>query len=188
MASVALDPAYRRVSVEEFLAMDFGGARAELDDGLIYMMAGGSEEHARIAANIIMYLGPRLRGSGCRPYGSDYATRTGRRTVRLPDVSIYCGNPARAENRRKQLLGDPRVVFEVLSRSTSLLDERVKVPEYQALPGVAEIVVIDPDAGRVRLLRREGGGWAEHRLGPGDELHLASLGVAMTQAEIFAAD
>jgi hypothetical protein len=39
MAAIALDPAYRRVSVEEFLKMDFGGARAELEDGLIYMMS-----------------------------------------------------------------------------------------------------------------------------------------------------
>jgi hypothetical protein len=51
MNTVALDPAYRRISVEEFLAMDFGDAKAELEDGLIYMMAGGNEAHARIAGN-----------------------------------------------------------------------------------------------------------------------------------------
>ena len=58
MNKVALDPAYRRVTVEEFLAMDLGEAKAELEDGLIYMMAGGSETHARVAANIIGFLLP----------------------------------------------------------------------------------------------------------------------------------
>ena len=65
MASVALDPAYRRISVEEFLAMDFGDAKAELEDGLIYMMAGGSARHALIAGNIFVSLRNRPRGSGC---------------------------------------------------------------------------------------------------------------------------
>jgi hypothetical protein len=64
MASIALGSAYRRISVREFLEMVFGDARAELDDGIIYMMAGGSEQHARITANILIFLGPRLHGSG----------------------------------------------------------------------------------------------------------------------------
>lgn len=88
MASIALDPAYRRVAVEDFLAMDFGGARAELDDGVILMMAGGSEVQSRVAGNIFAYLRVALRGTGCRPYNSDFATQTGERTVRLPDVSV----------------------------------------------------------------------------------------------------
>ena len=69
--ALACDSPYRRVSVAEFLEMDFGGAKAELVDGVIHMMAGGSEPHARIAANIIAALLPKLRGSGCRPYGSN---------------------------------------------------------------------------------------------------------------------
>ena len=45
--------------------MDFAGAKAELEDGVIRMMAGGNEAHARIAANIIAVPAtstPRQRG------------------------------------------------------------------------------------------------------------------------------
>ncbi len=189
MASVALDPAYRRVTVEEFLDMDFGDAKAELEDGLIYMMTGGNEVHARIASNILIALGTRLRGTGCRPYGSDFTTRTEDASVRFPDVSVYCNRPGVPENARKKLLGDPQVVFEVLSPSTRSHDRRVKAPEYRDLPGVLEVVLVDPDEERVRLMRRTGAdSWAEDLLQLGEDVPLPSLGISLPHAEIFDAD
>ncbi|MET3761401.1 Uma2 family endonuclease [Sphingomonas sp. UYEF23] len=189
MSAIALDPAYRRVSVEEFLEMDFGGAKAELEDGMIYMMAGGSEEHARIAFNILMALGPRLRGSGCRPYGSDLAAQTDIRTVRLPNVSVYCNNPAAPENARKKLLGDPQVVFEVLSPSTSAHDQKVKLAEYCALAGMREVILVDPAEERIHLVQRTPtGGWTADWLATGDDLTIPSLNLTIPHAEIFARD
>jgi len=41
------DPAYRKITADEFLAMEFGTDRKfELADGVIVMMAGGTEPHA----------------------------------------------------------------------------------------------------------------------------------------------
>ena len=37
MATLASNPAYRTVSAEEFVEMNFGDAKAELVDGFIYM-------------------------------------------------------------------------------------------------------------------------------------------------------
>ena len=184
MAPLALDPAYRRVDVEEFLDMNFGDAKAELDNGLIYMMSGGSEAHARIAVNLVVALGVRLRGSGCRPYNSNFAVRTGERSVRYPDVSVYCDNPAAPENRDKRLLGDPRVIFEVLSPATSSLDQTVKRDEYLALPGVTDIVFVDPVRQRIRHVRRTGDEWLE----AGSDLIVASLDLTIPHGDIFADD
>lgn len=186
--ALTLDPAYRRVCVEEFLDLDFQGARAELEDGLIYMMAGGDEPHAAIAANILAYLHAKLRGSGCRPYGSDFATRTGERSIRYPDVSVYC-RPASDVTDNGRLLGDPQVVLEVLSPSTAALDGKTKLQEYQALPGVREIVLVDHRAERVRLVQRTGAeSWRDDWLSSGEALDLASLGISVPHAEIFARD
>ncbi|MGY2733003.1 Uma2 family endonuclease [Sphingomonas sp. UYP23] len=187
--SLDLDPAYRRISVEEFLEMDFGGAKAELEDGLIYMMAGGSEQHARIAANILMPLGPRLRGTGCRPYGSDLAAQTDDRTVRLPDVSVYCNNPAAPENAHKKLLGDPQVVFEVLSPSSFAYDQKVKLAEYCALAGTREVILVDPAEERIHVVQRTpAGGWTADWLGPDEDVTIASLNLTIPRSEIFARD
>lgn len=189
MASLALDPAYRRVTVAEFLEMDFNGARAELEDGIIFMMAGGSEQHGRIAINIISYLRQRLRGSGCRPYGSDFAAQTGAQTVRLPDVSVHCGNPTAPENRTKKLIGDPVVIVEVLSPSTERLDHKTKLEEYRSLAGTRDILLVDPVTERMRHARRnEAGDWVDGWLSPGADVFLASIGVTLPHAEIFADD
>ena len=66
MVSLALDPAYRRTTVREFLDMDIGDAKAELVDGLILAKTLELPRHAAIAANLIIALGPRLRGTGSR--------------------------------------------------------------------------------------------------------------------------
>lgn len=184
MASIAIDPAYRRMSVREFLALDLGDAKAELVDGLILMMAGGSRAHAAIAANLIMALGNRLRGTGCRPYGSDLALRTGEASIRFPDVSIYCRDDFSGEPEFGKLLGVPRLVFEVLSPSTASNDQITKLAEYRLLPGLEAIVFIDPSTERVRLVEtsdvREAG-W----LPAGSDLPLAGLGISLPHAEIF---
>lgn len=137
MASLALDPAYRRVTVREFLAMDLGEAKAELVDGMILMRAGGTARHAAIAANLTIALGNRLRGTGCRPYGSDLAVRTGKSSIRFPDVSVYRRDDISLKTDETKLLGVPKVIFEVLSPSTASNDQITKLAEYRALAGVA---------------------------------------------------
>lgn len=184
-----LNPAYRRLEIDEFLAIDFGDAKAELDDGLIFMMAGGNARHAQIAGNMFAWLHQRLRGSGCLPFNSDFAVRTGPASIRYPDVSVYCGNPGDPANHEKLLLGDPKVVIEVLSRSTADNDHEVKLPEYRTLPGVDAIVLIDGDRERIRLVRRTGpAGWADDWLDDVIDVTLPSLGVTIPRSEIFALD
>jgi Uma2 family endonuclease len=185
MASNPINPAYRKVEVDEFLDMEIGDAKAELVDGTIFMMSGGSEAHAAIAANIIIALGTKLRGSGCRPYGSDMAVRTGPNSIRFPDVSIYCSNPRTPGNAKKKLIGIPKVVFEVLSPSTASNDQIAKLTEYRALDGLETIIFVDPDNERVRPVGKEGG---DDWLPTGADLALDALGVTLTHEEMFSLD
>jgi Uma2 family endonuclease len=185
MATLPNNPAYRAVEVREFLEMDFGDAKAELVDGMIWVRKVESPRHAALVANIISIVGKRLRGSGCRPYGSDLAMRTGKRSIRFPDVSVYCGNPASPENDNKKLLGDPIVVFEVLSPSTASNDQISKLAEYRALSGVQTIVFVDPDTERVRIVHHgEGGDW----LPQGAVVELPAIKTQLRHEEIFARD
>jgi Uma2 family endonuclease len=183
MASIAIDPAYRRVTVREFLDLDLGDAKAELVDGIILMIAGGSARLAGIAANFMIALGNRLRGSGCRPYGSDLAMRTGGSSIRFPDVSVYRREESQLDETGK-LLGDPQLVFEVFSPSTASNDQIAKLAEYRARPGVQGIVFVDPDKERVRLVRpgeTRDGDWLPH----GSDLDLPMLGMVVPHVEIF---
>jgi Uma2 family endonuclease len=160
MATRVVESMFRRITVAEFLEMDLGEGKFELDDGAIVAMAGGSPRHAEIATNVIAFLRQKLRGSGCKPFGSDMPTRTGDASIRYPDVSIYCGLDTAPIDDSRKFLGDPKVVFEVLSASTRMFDDRIKTPEYRGLPGVDAVVLIDGDNERIRLIERTGTeGW-----------------------------
>jgi Uma2 family endonuclease len=65
--------------------------RHEFLDGQIYAMAGGTPEHAAIAAATIGLLFPQLRGIGCRAYDADLRVRTRSGLTTYPDITVVCG-------------------------------------------------------------------------------------------------
>jgi len=181
-------PAYRQMTVEEFLELPIEG-RAELEDGVLYMMGGGSPLHAAITVNISAALRTKLRGSGCRPMSPDMVVQTGPASLRMPDASVFCRSDWADLDSRTRLLGDPKVVFEVLSASTSKYDQEVKLNEYRGLAGLDAVVMVDPDVKRVRLVERTGQeAWSDRWLECGAEVPLPSLGISLSHAEIFVLD
>ena len=178
---------YRLLTAEEFLRIDFGpDMKAELDNGIIRMMAGGTRAHARVQANLTAAARVALRGSGCRPYGSDMAVRTHGGSVRFPDMTIDCGAP---DDRGDDLtLSDPKVVVEVLSPSTRENDLRIKKEEYRAMPSVDTIAFVDPDAEALSIHQRIDGGWTETLFSTTVDLTIPALGIVIPRSEIFATD
>ncbi|AJP71340.1 Uma2 family endonuclease [Sphingomonas hengshuiensis] len=179
---------YPLLTAEEFLQIDFGDRKAELDNGVIRMMAGGTARHAQVQTNILVALAPRLRGTGCAPYNSDMGARTRDHSVRYPDVSVYCGR-GDASNDDALTFDDPRVIFEVLSAGTARTDLRVKLDEYKEMPSVDTIVFVDIASERLRVVQRTGPkGWNEVVHDMPFDVPLPSLGLTIPHAEIFARD
>lgn len=93
-----------RLTYEEYCQIEADSPiRHEYHDGQVWAMAGGSREHAAIAANIVGLLALALRGSACQVHTSDLRIRvraTGLATY--PDVSVVCG---RAELEPEDRLG-----------------------------------------------------------------------------------
>jgi Uma2 family endonuclease len=183
--------ARRLLTVEEFLEIEFSfdegvSARIELDNGAILAMAGGNADHSRVQGNVFAALFNKLRGTDCRPHGPDMGVRVHDLSLRLPDVSVFCGRN-RPEDGKLRMFDNPTLVVEVLSPSTREKDENVKLWEYQALPSLAAIIHVDPDAETVRLLSRNAEhGWQDVVVAKGDDVVLHSLGITLTWAEIFA--
>ena len=185
---MATRPDYPLLTAREFLEIDFGEQKAELDNGVIRMMAGGTARHARVQSNILVALANRLRGTGCTPYNSDMATRTHDRSVRYPDVTVFCGHDG-AEDDDEKAFDDPRVFFEVLSAGTARTDLRVKLPEYVALMSVDTIVFVDIAAELLRIVQRTGPhGWSDVTHDGPVDVNLPSLDVIVPHVEIFARD
>lgn len=163
---MAAQPDTVSLTAEQFLEIEFPpDVKAELDNGVIRMMGGGTRAHARVRMNLYRFLSNVLRGSRCRPFGSDMAVRTRDDLVRYPDATIDCGGEPGGDDDR--VLADPRVVFEVLSPSTRGKDGGVKLGEHREIPSVETIVLVDPATEWLRVLQRTGpDAWTDRMDGP----------------------
>ncbi len=162
----------------EYLAVEHHSEhRHELIDGVIVAMAGGSDEHNAIAGRLAMLLGMHL-GEGCRYFTPDQrfwiaATARGRYT----DGSVIRGKPEHPAHDG-QATTNPRVVIEVLSPSSEGDDDGDKRLDFQSLASVQAYVLLDQDARRVRVYRRdERGQWGSDpdRYASGDAFALPAL-------------
>ncbi len=148
------------------------------------MMAGGTRNHARIAGNLIVALGTRLRGGPCYPVGGDMAVRIDRGHLRRPDVTVEC-----ARGRAGDLEAvEPKVLIEVLSPATRRLDLLRKTNEYQRVPSAMHLLTFEPEKAKALLWSRDlGGGWGvEEVTGLDAMLDLPALGVTLSMAEVYA--
>ena len=184
-----LDPAYSKITADEFLSMDFGTDRKfELADGVIVMMTGGTEPHSWVKGNIMTWLRTHLRGSRCRPYDADMAVRISDTEVRYPDASIYCDQPPRDELRSAKALSEPTVLVEVLSPSTASLDQGSKLSEYKRIASIRTIAFVDPENELCRTVERLEDGWLDHLFSGTRGIEVPALGFTIPHADVFARD
>ncbi|MHB2020379.1 MAG: Uma2 family endonuclease, partial [Candidatus Xenobia bacterium] len=130
----------RRFTVEEYLTLErMSDAKSEWLDGRIYLMSGGSPRHNRIQANLVGELHGRLKGTSCQEFTSDSKVRVlmpgqaGKGLFTYPDATVVCGEPL-YHDTEKDVLINPKVLFEVLSPSTEDYDRGLKRVRYQAIP------------------------------------------------------
>lgn len=177
-----------RMTVDQFLAWEMlQDEKWELVDGQpvlreTRMMAGGSPRHALMAANIIIALGPRLRGGPCRAYTSDLKVRS-QDAVRYPDVTVDCGTAPDAKAAQT-----PRVLFEVLSPANSTFQQTRLLADYQAIDSVEQVVFVSQDSVEAQCWRRVANGWTLEDFSALDQtITLDSLNTALPLNEIYEA-
>lgn len=178
----------RRLSVAEYLALEGDSpAKHEFRDGEIVAVPVANIRHNEISGNILAGLHARLRGKGCRPYGSDLRIRVN--VVNLftyADVLVTCGKIETADESLHSVT-NPRAIFEVLSRATENYDRGRKWEYYQQLDSLQEYVhVSQEDAKVTRYFRTPGGPWRYVLIrGIDQTLPLTSLDCELPLAEIY---
>ncbi len=149
------------LSPEEYLAVERRAEyKSEYVDGVTYAMAGGSERHNLIAANIIISIGVQLRNRPCRVYPSDLKVRVPNSTrFFYPDVSVVCGETSFADDERDVIL-NPVLIVEVLSESTAAYDRGKKFLSYQQIDSLQEYLLVSQDEEIVeRYVRQSNDTW-----------------------------
>ena len=155
----------------------------EFLDGQIYAMAGGTPEHAALAAAVITLLGPQLRGGNCRPYNSDLRVRTPTGLTTYPDVTVICGTRA-IDDVDPLAITNPTLIVEVLSRSTEEYDSGDKFEHYKTFPSLREYVLVSHRERSVEVRSREEGGWQTSVVREGAITDL-SIGARLDVRELY---
>jgi Uma2 family endonuclease len=171
-------PHQSHMTVEEYfeLCRNSPDARYEYIDGQAVMLAGGSLNHARIAANLIGMLQNLLQGD-CQAFTSDAIVKIPSGCYVLPDVTITCDERDHEDN---ECLLYPCVVFEVLSPGTEAIDRGKKLNYYRACPTIKEYVLVNTREPLVELYRREKHPlWTYRTFEQDDELILTSVNIAL---------
>jgi Uma2 family endonuclease len=166
---------------------DVSPIKHEFLDGVIYVMAGGSPDHAAIAVNVTAALTARLGGRRRRVFSSDLRIRvrsTGLSTY--PDGSVICERvELDPEDSRGHTAVNPTVLIEVLSPSTEDYDRGEKLSHYKQIHALREVLLIAHDERRVDLWRRVETHWTQLTFRSGDMVVLVSLDCALSVDDIY---
>jgi len=174
------------ISVEEYIAREARSAeKHDYVDGAVYAMAGASEAHNTIAANLLGMLYGQLRGKACQPFGSDMKvwTRTAQgQCFYYPDAIVSCDPTDQGHDWREK----PSAIFEIISEDTRRVDEREKRFMYFSIPGLLAYVRLEQARALVVVERPVAEGWiTEHSMGLESILELPELGLSLPLAELY---
>ena len=161
--------------------------KSELIHGVIVAMAGASVKHNLIASNISGELRSQLRDRPCIVLGSDQrlcVEATGLYTY--ADVTVVCG-PAKFHAKFSDTLINPKLIVEVLSKSTEGYDRGAKFAHYRRIPSLAEYVLVSQIARRVEHHRRlETAQWVLTEFEGEAVVELPSLEAVLKLSEVYA--
>jgi Uma2 family endonuclease len=169
-------------TVEEFLAWEREQEeRYEYVGGVIRMMVGGTLDHNRIALNIASRLRTLLAGGPCSVFMEGVKVVSATATM-YPDVVVTCTSVS----GQSDVVPEPEIVVEVLSRSTQGFDRGPKLDAYQQIASLKRYVLIAQEEIRVSVYERDNGDWRYRILQDvGAAVSFAVGGVTMTLAEIY---
>jgi Uma2 family endonuclease len=166
MALVQSHP--RDYTVEQYLEIERKSEeRHEYMDGIIYEMAGESDEHGEITVNLVREVSSQLMGTPCRVRTKDTKVQSGAANrpakkvlFSYPDVLVICGKPQFRDDHR-DVINNPAVIIEVLSESTEAFDRGEKFLRYKEWnPTLTDYILVSQKTAFVQhSIRQDDGAW-----------------------------
>lgn len=141
---------------EQYLALEEqANYKSEYRQGQILAMAGGTLNHNRIAGDVYTSIKSQVRKKECETFIGHVRLSIDRKKMyTYPDVMVVCGEPEFVEGRNDTIV-NPKIVLEVLSKSTGGYDRSDKFHAYWSLESFEEYVLIDQYRVHVECFRRQ---------------------------------
>lgn len=180
-----LAPKY--ISVQDYLTLERSSeGKHEYFSGELFNMAGATKNHNLIVSNLIMTLGMRFKGQPCVVYPSDMKIAIDEhKHFVYPDVSIVC-NGSKFLDKSEDVLLNPQVIIEVLSKSTETYDRGKKFAAYRNLPSMQDYVLIASEYRSIEVFSKD----SEHRWYfsdslPQSEAFIQSLATPLLHDDVY---
>ena len=182
---------------EEYLAIERASEeRHEYIDGRIFAMAGESDQHGEICVNLIGHLFAQLSGKPCRARAQHTKVRSGPEPkpsqspegfYSYPDVLVVRGE-RKFHDKYRDVLLNPNVIIEVLSKSTEAFDHGEKFRRYRTwLPNLTDYILVLQDNPVIEHYRRQSNGeWVLATLdGLDAALRIESIGCSLKLSDVY---
>jgi Uma2 family endonuclease len=178
-----------RVSPEEYLEFEReSDIRHEFIDGRVYAMAGESLSHSQICINLAGEVRNKLKGQPCQSLSPNMKVRTSTASLfAYPDLTIVCNEPV-FHDTKKDVLVNPRVIFEVLSPSTEKYDRTTKFARYRmGNETLTDFVLVSQDKPFVEHFSKQpDGSWLYRSFSDlADSFEIASVECSLSLDEIY---
>jgi Uma2 family endonuclease len=149
-------------------------------------MAGCSEEHSALAAEVLRLLGNAIGERPCRAHTSDlrvYVEAVGLAT--FPDGSVICGALQQHGPSPEATALNPSVLLEVTSDSSEEYDTGEKLEAYGTIATLRECIIVSHRERRITVHKREGERWRMRSAIVGGSVRIDSLDVDLVVDVIY---
>lgn len=178
----------KKYTPEEYLALEEKAEfRSEYENGEIVAMSGGSLNHQQITANVTVFLDMKIRRKGCRVLPTEMKIWIESiNKFYYPDVTIICEKPS-FYKERNDTITNPKLLIEVLSKSTEAKDRGEKFFAYQTLEFLQEYVLVSQDKFLVETFTKQtDGSWRYlATIGLDSKVYFESVDAEVSMQEIY---
>jgi len=179
---------HQRYTYADYVALETVSAeKHEFIDGEIYVMAGGSADHARLSAQVVRLLGNAIGDRPCDVFTSDlrvYVETVGLATY--PDGSVICGPLQQHEASPESTALNPTILVEVTSNSSEEYDLGLKRKYYQTIESLREYIIVSHRERRITVhARGNDGEWTTRAATAGERVEVPSLQAQLAVDEVY---
>ena len=185
-------------TVDEYLEMErLAFERSEYINGEVFAMAGESNNHGVVTMNLAGITYSQLKDTKCQGRIKDTKIATNILPERkassmkgmfsYPDMVIICGEPE-YHDEHKDIILNPKVIFEVLSESTELFDRNTKFIRYNKFnPTLTDYILVSQDRPMVEhYIRQDDESWKIHTyFGLKELFTIESIGCKLKLSDIY---
>jgi Uma2 family endonuclease len=179
-----------RYTYDDYVAVEqVSSTKHEFFDGEIYAMAGGTEEHSALSAEMVWQLRNAIGERPCRVHTSDlriYVEASGLAT--FPDATVICGPLSQHGKSPEATALNPLILVEVTSNSSEDYDHAFKLEAYRTIPSLEDYVIVSHRERCITVHHRDShGSWSTTLARAGGTVEVRSLAAKLTVDEVYRA-